>query len=575
MPPPFTTTPGSALHGTTTVPELATSLPPSPAADPLHAALLLASPRFAARSPLPWPSLLIHGGLIVLWVLLFAMAFSPNGVKAWAVGVAYVGYDTLLLVFVAWQTWELRRGLARAAPVGARVAATATTAKAQAMSRADARANVDVDVDSDSDAGAYSPDDAKKQKRPQTDVARPAGAAAVPGLCVLIASHNEAGALPLTLRALQAQTLAPERIVVVDDGSSDATGQWLAARYGITPPALGSLSAAAPLWPALHWLRLPHSGKARALNVALQAVPEEIVLTVDGDTLLDAGALAAVHAAFVAEAALVAVTGIIVPVCGPGWRGRLFQWFQTYEYIRNFLSRYAWMRMESLLLVSGAFAGYRRDALITVGGFDPDSMVEDYELTHRLCHYARNHGLHWMVRVLGDARARTDAPASLGSFLRQRRRWFGGFLQTQYRYRAMVGDRRYGWLGTLMLPVKAIDTLQPLYGLTAFALLVFYVASGRLSVLGAAASVIGIKLLTDFAFHLWSIHLYRKWVGGNTRANLGEGLLASLAEPFTFQLLRHVGAAMGWLAFLTQRWHWGAQERAGIVAAAASEPPGS
>jgi cellulose synthase/poly-beta-1,6-N-acetylglucosamine synthase-like glycosyltransferase len=492
----------------------------------LDAALRRVSPRFADRIPLPWPSLLIHAGLLLLWVLLFAMAFSPNGVKAWSVGVAYVTYDTLLLLFVAWQTWELHRGLVAQRSEG-----------------------VKTDAGDGLRAGSISPR---------------------ASLCVLIASHNEAGALPLTLAALRAQTDAPERIVVVDDGSSDATAAWLSAEHGIAAPPLGQLSAAAANWPALHWLRLPHSGKARALNVALQAVSEELVLTVDGDTLLDSGALAAVRGAFAAEPALVAVTGVIVPVCGPGWRARVFQWFQTYEYIRNFLSRYAWMRMESLLLVSGAFAGYRRSALITVGGFDPDSMVEDYELTHRLCHYARNHDLHWVVRVLGDARARTDAPASLRAFLRQRRRWFGGFLQTQYRYRAMVGDRRYGWLGTLMLPVKAVDTLQPLYGLTAFFLLVFYVVTGRLGVLGAAASVIGIKLAIDLAFHLWSIYLYRKWVGGTERARLGEGLLAALAEPFTFQLLRHLGAAMGWVAFLTQRWHWGRQERVGIVTGSTS-----
>lgn len=479
----------------------------------------------------------------MLWLLLFAMAFSPNGVRAWSVGVAYVSYDTLLLLFVTWHTWALRKGL--------------RTDRSPFADGPSARRQ----------ANANDPASAPKPASEPANTPRP-------GLCVLIAAHNEAGALPLTLAALRAQTDAPERILVVDDGSTDTTGAWLTAHYGIVAPAVGSVSASAAQWPALQWLRLPHSGKARALNVALQAVTEDLVLTVDGDTLLDPTAIAAVRRAFSAEPGLVAVTGVIVPVCGPGWRARMFQWFQTYEYIRNFLSRYAWMQVESLLLVSGAFAGYRRSALITVGGFDPDSMVEDYELIHRLCHYARGQGLHWLVRVLGDARARTDAPASLGSFLRQRRRWFGGFLQTQYRYRAMVGDRRYGWLGTLMLPVKAVDTLQPLYGLTAFFLLVFYVATGRLGVLGAAAGVIGIKLAIDLAFHLWSIYLYRRWVGGDARARLGEGLLAALAEPFTFQLLRHVGAAMGWGAFLTQRWQWGRQERAGVVSTPPREGPG-
>jgi cellulose synthase/poly-beta-1,6-N-acetylglucosamine synthase-like glycosyltransferase len=287
---------------------------------------------------------------------------------------------------------------------------------------------------------------------------------------------------------------------------------------------------------------------------------------VDADTLLEPGAIAAVRQAFIADPALVVATGVISPVCRPTFAGRLFQWFQTYEYIRNFLSRYAWMRMDSLLLVSGAFGAYRRDVLLAVGGFDPHCLVEDYELTHRIRRHAVRNGLGWHVAVLGGARARTDAPATLGAFLRQRQRWFGGFLQTQYRYREMVGNPRYGWLGTLMLPVKAVDTLQPLYGLTAFGLLVYYVASGHLGLLEAAGGVIGIKLAIDLVFHLWSIHLYRRWAGGNARIGFGRGLLAALAEPFSFQLLRHSGAALGWLAFLTGRWRWDPQARGGLAA---------
>ena len=87
--------------------------------------------------------------------------------------------------------------------------------------------------------------------------------------------------------------------------------------------------------------------------------------------------------------------------------------------------------------------------------------------------------------MIGGACASTDAPADVAAFLRQRRRWFGGFLQTQYWYRDMVGNRRYGWLGTLMLPVKAFDTMQPIYGLTAVALLIAYLVSGRVSLVAA------------------------------------------------------------------------------------------
>ena len=455
--------------------------------------------------------MLIHGGVLVAWIGLFGLAFRNGGVLAWSVGIAYIAYDTVLQVFVGFHTWRLLR--------------------------------------------------------PRDTVAL----AGRGRLAVVIAAHNEAKVLPATLASLLAQTDPADEIVIADDGSTDATAALLGERYGLAEPALGAASTAHPDAfgaASLVWLRLPHGGKARALNEAVLRTEADVVLTVDGDTLLEPGALAAVRRAFAAEPELAAITGVITPVCKPTWAGRCFEWFQTYEYIRNFLSRYAWMQVASLLLISGAFAGFRREALLAVGGFDAACLVEDYELIHRLRRHAVERGLDWRFRVLGDARARTEAPGSVGAFLRQRRRWFGGFLQTQYWYRAMVGDRRYGSLGLLMLPVKAIDTLQPLYGLTAFFLLVAYAATGRLDIIAPVAAVIGAKIALDLGFHLWSVHLYRSWVGDRTSASFGAALLAAVIEPFTFQLLRHSGAALGWVSFLTGQKHWGRQARFGLEAEA-------
>jgi cellulose synthase/poly-beta-1,6-N-acetylglucosamine synthase-like glycosyltransferase len=478
---------------------------PRTLSEALSAAFAAASPRLSPP-PTPARSVFIHGGVLLLWLGLFSMAFRVGGVWSWSVGVAYVAYDTVLLLFVAWATLPILRPPTRSAI----------------------------------------------NLQPTT-------------LGVIVASHNEAAVLPVTLAALLDQTDVPDQIVIADDGSTDGTAELLTTRYGLTAPALGELSAPSTTHPALHWLRLPHGGKAIALNAAMLCIRTDTVLTVDGDTLLDKKAIGAVRRAFSAEPALVAATGVITPVCSRTWSGRCFQWFQTYEYIRNFLSRYAWMRLNGLLLISGAFAAFRLDAVREVGGFDPDCLVEDYELIHRLHRHAEAKGLPWRVRVLGDAQAHTDAPSSIPSFLRQRRRWFGGFLQTQYWYRAMTGDRRYGWLGTAMLPVKAIDTLQPLYGLAAFFLLLVYLVRGELGILAPVAGVIGAKIVLDLLFHLWSVHLYRRWIGQQSDTNMVQAFLAAIVEPFTFQILRHTGAAMGWWMFLTGSTTWGRQTRVGLV----------
>lgn len=495
-------------------------MPPS-----LEPLLRATSPRHSAP-PTPLRSHLIHGSVALLWLGLFAMAFRSTSVLAWSTGVAYVLYDTALLVFVFWQTRALARGAVAPAALSAGMAVDAVPAAYPRVS-----------------------------------------------LGVVVAAHNEAAVLPVTLAALLSQSDLPEQIVVADDGSTDDTPAVLQRLYGLTPPAEGAMSCVNASGTSLCWLRLPHGGKSNALNAAVLQMTTDTVLTVDGDTLLEHEALAVVRQAFAAEPNLVAATGVLSPVCRPSLGGRLFQWFQTYEYIRNFLSRYAWMQVGGLLLISGAFAGFRRRAVLQVGGFDPDCLVEDYELIHRLRRHGALAGLGWTTRVLGGARARTEAPGTVGAFLRQRRRWFGGFLQTQYWYRDMVGDARYGALGLAMLPVKAMDTFQPLYGLTAFFLLLYYLANGTLGVLLPVAGVIGAKIVIDLGYHLWSVHLYRRWAesdarsdqAGMPRASFFLAFLAALAEPFTFQLLRHTGAAWGWWVFLTGKNQWGRQSRGGLV----------
>ncbi|MEP6785957.1 MAG: glycosyltransferase family 2 protein [Sphingomonadales bacterium] len=442
----------------------------------------------------------IWGFAIAVFVALFAQGFVRMGVGAWAVGIVYIVYDTALLAFVARKTMTI-------------------------------------------------------DPLPMPGTAKPAT------LGVVIAAYNEAPVLIATIEALRRQNRPPELIVIADDGSDDGTAGVLEQTYGLTAPTPGTISSPSPTFPELCWLRLPRGGKARALNTAITMVDAELLVTVDADTLLEPGALTAMRSAFESEPGLAAATGVLRPVCAPTTSGRIFQWFQTYEYVRNFLSRYAWMEQRGLLLISGAFAGFRRDALVRVGGFDPECLVEDYEVMHRIHRYSADHDLGWTVRVIGTAFATTDSPASLMTFLRQRRRWFAGFLQTQLWNRDMVGNPKYGALGTAMLPVKALDTVQPLYGLAAVGLLIAFVVTGNFMIIWPVIVAMAVKVVIDLAWLLRSLVLYRRWTGHDENLSIRGALLAAILEPLTFQLLRHAGATWGWWVFLTGRQVWGASVR--------------
>jgi cellulose synthase/poly-beta-1,6-N-acetylglucosamine synthase-like glycosyltransferase len=443
--------------------------------------------------------------VLASWLVTIAGIWCLDGLLVWAAGLLYVAYDAALLTFVALKTCKLH--LQQPAAHEVRLAHSAQASPNKVT------------------------------------------------IGIIVAARNERMMLPQTLRLAMAQLVEGDEILVIDDGSTDDTLQVLQQEFALLPD--GDCLRAG----LLCVVPVANGGKARALNHALGRMHTDVVLTLDADTLLGEGAVMALRQAFANNAHAVAACGILRPRCGAGISGKLFEWFQRFEYIRAFLARGAWMQSNALLLVSGAFAGYRLSALKRAGGFRADSRVEDYELIHRMHRYSHDHQLGWQISVVAGAYAETDAPATLRSFLVQRQRWFSGFLQTLHANRDMVGNARYGAVGRYMLPVKVVDTLQPVFGMTAFILLVFYVITWQ-PVAPWVLLVIAIKLAVDVSFHLWSVHVYHRWLGRvPSRGTWFLAIAAAFIEPFSFQLLRHGGALIGWFSFLNGRTDWIPQRR--------------
>lgn len=383
-----------------------------------------------------------------------------------------------------------------------------------------------------------------------------------PTIGVIIAAYNEAAGLPPTIDALLAQTDRPDEIWVVDDGSTDSSGAMLEARYALKPDA--------PSADGLHWMRVPHRGKANALNAALERITTDVAITVDADTLLAPDAIGAIRRAFAADPHLAVGGGVLTPVCENTAIGRTLQAYQTYEYIRNFLDRFAWSRFDCLVLVSGAFAAFRREAVVAVGGFDPVSLTEDYELIHRLRRLSVDRGLGWRMRIIPGACATTDAPAQIIPFLRQRRRWFAGFLHTHYSNRDIIAAPRFRAFGLAMMPIKTLDTVQPFYALASSGLLIGFIVTGRWNALLPASGIAIAKIGLDLAFAVASVEVYRRWTG--LRHSLGLALACALTEPFAFQLLRRGGSAWGWFAAMTGASAWGHARSARDLPASGERP---
>ncbi len=102
-------------------------------------------------------------------------------------------------------------------------------------------------------------------------------------LSVVIPARNEAANLPHLLESLRSQTLRPEEIVVVDDGSEDGTGE-IAARYGTKVVRLDNLPRG---WTGKNW----------ALWNGFRHTTGDLLVFLDADVRLAPRALEALVAA--------------------------------------------------------------------------------------------------------------------------------------------------------------------------------------------------------------------------------------------------------------------------------------
>ncbi len=468
-----------------------------------------------------WPLLFCS----VLGLLIFSLyaSFIFTGVAAWTIGLIYISYDSLLLGFMV-------------------------VSSKMAVER-------------------------QEQKRNEEPILRGARADGKrPTLTVVICARNERLVLPECLRALAGQTEPADEIMVLDDGSTDSMVDWLTSEFGVTFEAMGtSALGCSTLWPALRVWRKPNTGKADSLNEGWKMARGEIVVTLDADTYLEPEALGATRDGFAEDANLAIAGGVLLPVCQRKPGAGFFQFFQTFEYARGFLWRLTFMQYDMLLLISGAFAAYRRDVLVASGGFDPTSWVEDYELTHRVYRDSFEAGKPVAIKIISGARATTDAPASIKTFLNQRRRWFAGFIATHFKYHGMVGNAKYGRIGRYMLCLKTLDLLLPIYALAAVVVLIVLLAV-RHGLNAFIVKIIVAKLIFDLVLHAYSIVLYQRWLGIPLSRKLWmQSVGATLSEPFVFQIMRQMGAVFGWLAFLRRRIDWQPQRPAVEMVGAPTE----
>lgn len=372
---------------------------------------------------------------------------------------------------------------------------------------------------------------------------RPPEPSAVESVSVIIAAHNEADCILATLASVAEQEGVNCEILVASDGSTDGMNALVVREF-----------------PAAQLLALPKVGKAAALNAALAVARHDLVITLDADTRLAPRALARLAAAF-SDPCVHAAGGWIF-VRNATQSGWLVRW-QFLEYIKNCLWRNGLAHLGVLLQVSGAFAAFRTETLRRIGGFDRDNLTEDYEIIYRMHRHFHEHREPYRILNVPHAVAYTEAPETFGGLIHQRTRWFTGFLRTLWDYRAMIGNPRFGRLGALMLPIKSVDAILPIWGLFSALTLCAAVLHPHLQMFDHGPNLEWIfvaffsKWLVDISISLLAWNWHRR-LTGDLHPPISATLLGAtiLTETWFFAWFRQIAVirAYGWFFRGVKEW---------------------
>ncbi|MCK6459018.1 MAG: glycosyltransferase [Planctomycetes bacterium] len=222
------------------------------------------------------------------------------------------------------------------------------------------------------------------------------------GLTVLVPAYNEEASVADTVRSLLAQSVPVDEILVIDDCSTDRTGD-VARGLGAT-------------------VLRPHANtgsKAGAQTFALAHVRTPYVMAIDADTVLDPHAVERILPAL-REPGVAAACGFVLPrrVRTLWERGRYVEYLFAFTFYKPIQDHYA-----RPLISSGCFSVYRTEVVRACGGWSNRTMAEDMDLTWTLYH--EGHG----VRFVPEAVSYPLEPHNFHFLSKQLRRWSHGFVQ--------------------------------------------------------------------------------------------------------------------------------------------------
>lgn len=409
-----------------------------------------------------------------------------------------------------------------------------------------------------------------------------------PQIAIIAPAYNEELTIIESVDALLALHYPDFEVIVINDGSKDATLQRLTDHYGLKPvERLYDLAVehqpirglyATPRLPRLLVVdKVNGGGKADALNAGVNVARAPLVCAIDADTILEPDALIRMVRPYIEEPSKTVAVGGTIRIANGCIvdRGRILEarlprnflaLVQIVEYLRAFLmARLGLSRMGTLMIVSGAFGLFSRQAAIDVGAFSHGTVGEDMELVVKLHRHFHDKRQPYLISFVAEPVSWTEAPETLRILGNQRARWQRGSLETFFKHRDMFLNPRYGRIGFLGFgQVFVVDVLGPVAEVLGYFLVPLFFFLGLLSVdyfLAFIAVVFTFGVFISVATLILEEVELRRLANARDLAIL---TLVSVLENFGYRQICNFWRVQGYYQYLTKKQGWGAMTRKGF-----------
>lgn len=401
---------------------------------------------------------------------------------------------------------------------------------------------------------------------------------------IIVPACNEETTVVETVRSLLALDYNVYEIIVVDDGSQDATAQRLIDAFGmhaVRRPIRRQVDCqpaefvytALDQKVSLTLVRKQNGGKADALNMGINAAQFPYFICIDADSVLQYDSLREVVRPVLEDDNVVAVGGSVRPCNGVELEnGRVKKYhlpssllacMQVLEYDRSFLAaRILFDKFNGSLIISGAFGLFKKETVIACGGYDRTTMGEDMELVVKLHEYCVSNALPYRVRYATNAICWTQVPERLKDLCTQRRRWHIGLFQSMSRHRKLFANLEYGPVSFISyLYFLLYELLSPyieIFGILTV-LLAFWV-----DLINVPFMILFFIIYAVFGSILSLTAFFSRIQTIDLKISFADGLKAVLLCLFEVTCLRFVMAFVRMTAFRgyhKKKMHWGRIER--------------